>query len=55
MRFAAITPVGARLTCTGKIAELTEHGNETLARLEIGVIDDKGEVKLAGEALVALA
>jgi len=55
VRFAAITPIGARLTCTGKIAELTERGGEALARLEIGVIDDEGEVKLAGEALVALA
>lgn len=55
VRFAAITPVGARLTCTGKVAEITENGGETMARLEIGVVDDQGEVKLAGEALVALA
>lgn len=55
VRFAAITPVGAELTCTGKVAELTEGGGEALARLEIGVIDDAGEVKLAGKALVALA
>jgi acyl dehydratase len=54
VRFAAITPVGARLTCRGKVAELTERDGEALARLEIGVVDDKGEVKLAGEALVAL-
>lgn len=55
VRFAAITPVGAKLTCTGKVAELTERDGEALARLEIGVIDDAGEVKLGGEALVALA
>ncbi|WP_370306037.1 MaoC family dehydratase [Sinimarinibacterium flocculans] len=55
VRFAAITPVGAKLTCTGKVAELSERNGEVLARLEIGVVDDKGEVKLAGEALVALA
>ena len=55
VRFAAITPVGARLTCTGKVTELTEGDGEALARLEIGVIDDAGEVKLVGEALVALA
>ncbi len=55
VRFAAITPIGARLTCTGKVAELIERSGEALARLEIGVIDDKGEAKLAGEALVALA
>ena len=55
VRFAAITPVGARLSCTGKIVEITEDGHETLARLEIGVVDKQGEVKLAGDALVALA
>ena len=55
VRFAAITPVGARLTCTGKVTELTEGDGEALAWLEIGVIDDAGEVKLVGEALVALA
>jgi acyl dehydratase len=55
VRFAAITPVGARLTCTGKVAEITESGGEAMVRLKIGVADDQGEVKLAGEALVALA
>ena len=40
---------------TGKIVEITEDGHETLARLEIGVVDKQGEVKLAGDALVALA
>lgn len=55
VRFAAITPVGARLTCTGNVVEITEGGGEALARLKISVVDDQGEVKLAGEALVALA
>ncbi|MDF1822179.1 MAG: MaoC/PaaZ C-terminal domain-containing protein [Alcanivoracaceae bacterium] len=55
VRFAAITPVGARLTCTGKIVEITQGGCEALARLKINVVDDQGEIKLAGEALVAQA
>jgi acyl dehydratase len=55
VRFSAITPVGAKLSCTGKVAELVERDGESLAKLEIGVVDDQGEVKLAGEALVALA
>ncbi len=55
VRFAAITPVCAKLTCTGKVAEIIQRNGEVLARLDIGVVDDKGEVKLAGEALVALA
>lgn len=55
VRFAAITPVGARLTCTGKVTEINEAGGEALARIEFGVLDDQGGVKLVGEALVALA
>ena len=54
VRFSAITPVGAKLTCSGKVAEKLERNGEKLVKLEIGVADDKGEVKLAGEALVAL-
>jgi len=55
VRFSAITPVGAKLTCGGKVAEKLEKNGEKLVKLEIGVADDKGEIKLAGEALVALA
>lgn len=55
VRFAAITPVGARLTCTGKVVEIAQGGWEALARLKINVVDDQGEIKLAGEALVAQA
>ncbi|MDT0496127.1 MaoC family dehydratase [Algiphilus sp. W345] len=55
VRFSAITPVHAKLTCSGKVAELLERDGVALAKLEIGVVDEKGEVKLAGDALVALA
>jgi acyl dehydratase len=54
VRFSAITPVGARLSCQGKVVEKLERNGEKLVRLEIGVADDKGEVKLTGEALIAL-
>lgn len=54
VRFSAITPVGARLTCNGKVAEKIDSDNRRLVKLEIGVVDDNGEVKLTGEALVSL-
>lgn len=54
VRFSAITPVGAKLTCGGKVVEKLERNGERLVKLEIGVVDDKGEVKLSGDALVAL-
>jgi acyl dehydratase len=53
-RFAAITQLGARLTCEGHVAELLEHEGEKRARLALTTKDESGEVKLASEAIVAL-
>jgi acyl dehydratase len=54
VRFSAITPVGATHTCSGKVSEKIERNGRRLVKLEIGITDEKGEVKLAGEALAAL-
>jgi len=54
VRFSAITPIGAKLTCGGKVVEKLERNGEKVVKLEIGVVDDKGELKLSGDALVAL-
>lgn len=54
VRFGAMTQLSDRLTCSGKVVEKREQGGERMARLEIRVADQKGEVKLQGEALVAL-
>ena len=53
-RFAAITQLGARLTCEGHVAELVEHNGERRARLALTTKDENGEIKLAGEAVIAL-
>ena len=53
-RFAAITQLGARLTCDGQVTELIEHKGERRARLALTTKDETGEVKLAGEAIIAL-
>ena len=53
-RFAAITQLGAHLTCEGHVAELLEHAGEKRARLALTTKDENGEVKLVGEAIVAL-
>jgi acyl dehydratase len=53
-RFAAITQLGAQLTCEGVVAELLEDKGERRARLTLTTKDEKGEVKLAGEAVIAL-
>jgi acyl dehydratase len=53
-RFVAITQLGAKLTCEGTVTELLEAGGEQRARLALTAKDEAGEVKLAGEAVVAL-
>ena len=53
-RFAAITQLGAQLTCEGHVAELLEQNGERRMRLSLTTKDETGEIKLAGEAIVAL-
>ncbi|MDR3467808.1 MAG: MaoC family dehydratase [Xanthobacteraceae bacterium] len=53
-RFAAITQLGAKLTCEGTVAELFEHAGERRAKLTLTTKDERGEVKLAGEAVIAI-
>ena len=53
-RFAAITQLGATLTCEGTVAELLEHNGEKRARIALTTKDEAGEIKLAGEAVIAL-
>ena len=53
-RFVAITQLGARIACEGTVAELLEADGERLARLALTAKDEKGEIKLAGEAIITL-
>jgi acyl dehydratase len=53
-RFVAITQLGARLTCEGHVSELVEHNGERCAKLALTTRDENGDVKLAGEAIIAL-
>ena len=54
VRFTAITNVGERITCTGRVAEKLERDGEKLVRVEVQTANDAGAVKLTGEALIAL-
>jgi acyl dehydratase len=53
-RFAAITQLGARLTCEGHVTELLDREDEPCAKLALTTRDENGEIKLVGEAIVAL-
>jgi len=53
-RFVAITQLGAKITCEGAVAELIETNGEKRARLALTAKDEIGDIKLAGEAIIAL-
>jgi len=54
VRFAAITPVLAEPTATGKVTAIEEIGGERRATLELAVTLADGTVTLTGDAVVAL-
>lgn len=54
VRFAAMTQVGERITCAGKVVEKFERAGERCARLELSTTNADGQVKLTGDAVVAL-
>lgn len=53
-RFTALTNLGDSITCTGKVVEKLETNDEKLVRLDVSAADQNGNVKLSGQALVAL-
>jgi len=54
VRFASITWVGNELTCGGTVTEKFEEDGEKRVRLEVKAADQDGDIKLIGEAIVAL-
>lgn len=54
VKFGAITNLGDKITCTGKVIEKFEKDGESRVRLEIQAANQNGDVKLAGQAEVAL-
>lgn len=53
-RFHAMTRVGDAITCTAKIVEKTVDGGEPRVRVAVEARDQRGELKAAGDALIAL-
>lgn len=54
VRFAAMTQVGEKITCTGQVTEKFEVNGERRVRLSLTTANDEGQIKLAGEAVIAL-
>jgi acyl dehydratase len=53
-KFVSPTRVGNVLTCTGKVLDKKMIGSQGTARVQLQVVDQFGEIKLRGEAEVAL-
>lgn len=54
VRFTAITRVGERITCTGRVTKKLERDGERLVQVEVKAANDAGEVKVSGDALIAV-
>ncbi len=54
VRFVAITQVGDAITCSGTVTELFEAGGERCARLSLQTVNQQGQIKLSGDAVIAL-
>ena len=54
VRFTAITPLYATVTCRGEVVEVFESDGELQARIKIEAHTDQGVQTLAGEAIVSL-
>ena len=54
VRFVAITHIGNEITCTGDVVEKAEVAGERRVKLALTTRDQHGDVKLTGEAWLAL-
>ena len=55
VRFQGITHLGNAMRCSGRVVEKLEANGESCVRVEVHSINQYGQTKIAGEALVALA
>jgi acyl dehydratase len=53
-RFAGITHLGHIITCTGRVVEKFENEGAKLVRVEIQSANQYGEVKILGDAVIAI-
>ena len=53
-RFEGIAHLGHAIRCTGQVVEKFERGGERCVRIEVKAVNQFGETKIVGEALVAL-
>jgi acyl dehydratase len=55
VRFTGITHLGNAITCRGKVVDLLEVDAERCVRVEISTTNQYGQIKIAGDALIAVS
>ncbi|AFY19494.1 acyl dehydratase [Pseudomonas sp. GM33] len=55
VRFQGITHLGHVITCKGQVTEIVEVNGERCARVEVATVNQYGQVKIVGDALIAIA
>ena len=53
-RFMGITHLGNAMRCSGRVVEKLERNGEHCVRIELSSVNQFGQTKIVGEALVAL-
>lgn len=53
-RFQGITHLGNAIRCSGRVVEKLEQNGERCVRIELQAANQYGQIKIVGEALVAL-
>ncbi|MDC8786351.1 MaoC/PaaZ C-terminal domain-containing protein [Paucibacter sp. hw1] len=53
-RFLGITHLGNAMRCCGRVVEKFERGDERCVRIELSSVNQFGQTKIAGDAVVAL-
>lgn len=54
VRFQGITHLGHVITCQGRVSEIVEVGGERCAKVEVATLNQYGQAKIVGDALIAL-
>lgn len=54
VRFAAITQLHERIACTGRVEDKFERDGQRCVRVMLATTNQDGQIKLAGEAVLAL-
>jgi len=54
VRFSAMTFVGERITCTGRVIDKQKRDGERVVKIEVKTTNEAGELKVVGDAWIAL-